>query len=64
MFFSEQLTSRFRRTATHASWDVSSGAADAIALSVDTPGITLHGVGVYGAHNDQEQNFVCEVLSS
>lgn len=52
---------RFRHTAAHASWDVSSGACDAIALSVDQIGITLHGVGVYCAHHDQEQSFVCEV---
>ncbi|VDK87337.1 unnamed protein product, partial [Litomosoides sigmodontis] len=52
----------FRRTSAHASWDVSSGACDAIALSVDQTGITLHGVGVYCAHHDQEQSFVCEVL--
>uniref|UniRef100_A0A1I7W188 RCR-type E3 ubiquitin transferase n=1 Tax=Loa loa TaxID=7209 RepID=A0A1I7W188_LOALO len=57
-----QTPNRFRHTAAHASWDVSSGACDAIALSVDVTGITLHGVGVYCAHHDQEQGFVCEVL--
>ncbi|VIO97478.1 B-box zinc finger family protein [Brugia malayi] len=57
-----QTPNRFRRTAAHASWDVSNGACDAIALSVDVTGITLHGVGVYCAHHDQEQSFVCEVL--
>uniref|UniRef100_A0A915PSJ6 RCR-type E3 ubiquitin transferase n=1 Tax=Setaria digitata TaxID=48799 RepID=A0A915PSJ6_9BILA len=50
-----QTPNRFRRTAAHASWDVSSGASDAIALSVDLTGITLHGIGVYCAHHDQEQ---------
>lgn len=58
------LRFRFRHTAAHASWDVSSGACDAIALSVDLTGITLHGVGVYCAHHDQEQGFVCEVNPS
>ncbi|CAG9534611.1 unnamed protein product [Cercopithifilaria johnstoni] len=57
-----QTPNRFRNTAAHASWDVSSGACDAIALSVDITGITLHGVGVYCAHHDQEQGFVCEIL--
>lgn len=52
---------RFRHTAAHANWDVSSGASDAIALSVDLTGIILHGVGVYCAHHDQEQSFICEV---
>lgn len=53
--------SRFRKTAAHASWDVSSDAADAIAFSVDIAGVTLHGVGVYCAHHEQQHNFVCEV---
>ncbi|MCP9259802.1 E3 ubiquitin-protein ligase rpm-1 [Dirofilaria immitis] len=57
-----QTPNRFRHTAAHASWDVSSGASDAIALSVDLTGITLHGVGVYCAQHDQEQSFTCEVL--
>ncbi|VDK29726.1 unnamed protein product [Gongylonema pulchrum] len=57
-----QTPNRFRRTVTHANWDVSSGAADAIALSVTAPGIALHGVGVYGTHHDYEQKFICEVL--
>ncbi|VBB27565.1 unnamed protein product [Acanthocheilonema viteae] len=57
-----QTPNRFRHTSAHASWDVSSGACDAIALSVDLTGITLYGVGVYCAHHDQEQGFVCEIL--
>ncbi|VDO25358.1 unnamed protein product, partial [Onchocerca flexuosa] len=57
-----QTPNRFRHTAAHANWDVSSGASDAIALSVDLTGIILHGVGVYCAHHDQEQSFICEIL--
>uniref|UniRef100_A0A915ATT0 RCR-type E3 ubiquitin transferase n=8 Tax=Parascaris univalens TaxID=6257 RepID=A0A915ATT0_PARUN len=57
-----QTPSRFRRTASHPNWDMSRGAADAIAIRVDVCGVMLHGIGVYCAHHGQQYNYVCEVL--
>lgn len=40
--------SRFARVNQTRSWNTGNGAADAICFSVDRPGITIAGVGVYG----------------
>lgn len=39
--------SRFRNVSSTPSWEISNGAGDAVSFRVDTPGLSLHGVGVY-----------------
>lgn len=46
---------------THPTWDVTSGAADAISIKVDVSGVILHGIGVYCADHDQQYFYTCEV---
>lgn len=52
--------SRYMRMNQARVWNTGNGSPDAICFSVDRPGITLVGVGVYGGVGDFE--YVLELL--